>query len=170
MPCALPLSCGGPPEKAALARWLPSCLAGVALLCLLLLASRRAAISPAMVGIAAGNPPGQGDLPGSPCAPVSASVLGPFARPRFMPTCMVPRCLTRQHTMRSIKCRWSCQLNTWCMPGNMCAQDVHVTVREAAHKVAQVGKKTAPAADMPPRPLDLVLAATHHKTGKWWAL
>lgn len=91
MPCALPLSCGGPPEKAALARWLPSCLAGVALLCLLLLASRRAAISPAM--------------------------------------------------------------------------DVHVTVREAAHKVAQVGKKAAPAADMPPRPLDLVLAATHHKTG-----
>ncbi|KAL4429166.1 hypothetical protein ABPG77_010145 [Micractinium sp. CCAP 211/92] len=45
MPCTLPVVGGGSPDKAAaLARLLPSCLAGAALLCLLLLASRRTVV------------------------------------------------------------------------------------------------------------------------------
>ena len=48
MPCMLPLTGAGLRDKAAaLARLLPSCLAAAALLCLVLLASRRTALEAA---------------------------------------------------------------------------------------------------------------------------
>ncbi len=54
MPCTLPLVGGGSPDKAAaLARLLPSCLAGAALLCLLLLASRRTVVDSGLVSAVA---------------------------------------------------------------------------------------------------------------------
>lgn len=54
MPCTLPLTGGGLNDKAAAwARLLPSCLAAAALLCLVLLANRRASIDPGVVSAAA---------------------------------------------------------------------------------------------------------------------
>ncbi|KAL4443432.1 hypothetical protein ABPG75_011169 [Micractinium tetrahymenae] len=72
MPCTLPLGSGLQDKAAALARLLPSCLAGVALLCLVLLASRRSAIDPGLdvrVSVRGGLPETMpADSKSAPCA------------------------------------------------------------------------------------------------------